>query len=139
MPNMRRHRHPHVSRRQPNWLLVCAMLALSLHALANIGLMPARGFAAGGAPSQFFADICTGKGAPRGGPSALRMALTDAAEHAADWCELCSLAGGPALASAQTMRAFAATPGAHVTAAQPAAPARTEWVLQAPRGPPRLG
>ncbi|MDP2367047.1 DUF2946 family protein [Rhodoferax sp.] len=136
---MRRHRHFHVTRRQPNWLLVCAMLALSVHALANIGLMPARGFAAGGAASPFFAEICTGRGAPQGGPNALRIALSDAAEHAAQWCELCSLAGGPALTSAQATQAFAARPGARLAAAPPAAPARTEWVLQAPRGPPRLG
>lgn len=139
MANMRRHRYFQVTRRQPNWLLVCAMLALSVHALANMGLMPARGSDTGDATSPFFADICTGKAAPQFGASPLRTAFAGATEHEADWCELCSIAGSPALASTEPTPTLAVESGVHVPAMLPIAPLHAEWILQAPRGPPHLG
>ena len=138
IPKMRRNRAPVVTRRQPNWLLVCAMLALSVHALANMGLMPARGLSSGAANGDFFAEVCTGKGMAKIGASSLRSALTDAIGHESDCCELCSLGSGPAVAANDPADTLALTweaqwpPGLSLTAAQP------DWLLQAPRGPPAL-
>lgn len=140
MGTMRRRRASHVIRRQPNWLLVCAMLALSVHALANMGLMPARGPSANGASGSFFAEICTGRGALQPGPDALRKAFADAAVHESDWCELCSLASGPALTRTDGLpEPLAIGPTSRLTAAMLVPPAHAEWASQAPRGPPLLG
>lgn len=136
MGTMRRSRASHVIRRQPNWLLVCAMLALSVHALANMGLMPARGQTANGAGGSFFAEICTGRGALQLGPDALRLALADATTHESDWCELCSLAGGPALTRTENPQALDIGPTSYLAATVLVSPAHAEWALQAPRGPP---
>lgn len=137
---MRRHRAPIVTRRQPNWLLVCAMLALSVHALANMGLMPSRGQSADNANGPFFAEICTGKGMFKVGPNSLLGALADAAGHEADCCDLSSLTGGPALTSSEPAQAVLALAlGARFAASLVGAPARPDWALQAPRGPPLLG
>ena len=139
MGTMRRSRAPHVTHRQPSWLLVCAMLALSVHALANMGLMPAREPSTDGAAKPFFAEICTGQGKLQLGPNALREVLADADFHEADWCELCSLASGPALTSAELPPVLdlgqASRPATQILVP----PAQAEWVLQAPRGPPLLG
>ena len=95
MGTMRRSRASRLTRRQPNWLLVCAMLALSVHTLANMGLMPARAQSASGAGASFFAEICTGRGELQRGSEAFREAFADATAHESDWCELCSLAAAP--------------------------------------------
>ncbi len=139
MGSMRRSRAPHVTRRQPNWLLVCAMLALSVHALANMGLMPARGQSGNSASGPFLAEICTGQGKLQLGPNSLRKVLADAAKHEADWCELCSLAGGPALTSTELPQSLDLAPASRIAAGVLVPTARAEWLLQAPRGPPLLG
>lgn len=138
MSPMRRNRALVVTRRQPNWLLVCAMLALSVHALANMGLMPARGLSSGAAAGDFFAEVCTGKGMVKVGASSLRSALTDAIGHESDCCELCSLGNGPAVAASDPADALAVTWEAQWPSGLSNTAAQSDWLLQAPRGPPPL-
>ncbi len=140
MAPMRRHRAPIVTRRQPNWLLVCAMLALSMHALANMGLMPNRGQSANSASSAFFAEVCTGKGMFKLGPNTSLGALADATGHEADCCDLSSFTGGPALTgSAAAQAALDLALGARLAGSLVGVPALADWALQAPRGPPLQG
>ncbi len=139
MSQMRRNRAPVVTRRrQPNWLLVCAMLALSVHALANMGLMPTRGQSSGAATGDFFAEVCTGKGMVKVGASSLRSALTDAIGHESDCCELCSLGSGPAVAAGDPADTLAVIWEAQWPPGLSNTVARSDWLLQAPRGPPPL-
>ena len=137
---MRRRHAPLVTHRQPNWLLVCAMLALSVHALANMGLMPARGHQAHNASTAFFAEICTGKGMLRTGSTTTLKGLVDAAGHEVDCCELSLFTAGPALTSSPRILAVLdLTTGARRAAHLVEVPALTDWALPSSRAPPLLG
>ncbi len=137
---MRRHRAPLMTHRQPNWLLVCAMLALSVHALANMGLMPTRGHATQNQSTAFFAEICTGKGMLRAGSTTSLRGLVDAAGDEIDCCELTSFTTGPGLTSSpRALAVLESASGARLAARLVEVPAFIDWALPSPRGPPLLG
>lgn len=136
---MRRNRAHAVTPRQPNWLLVYAMLALSVHALANLGLMPGRAQFTSDGQGNVFAEICTGQGMVKIGTNALRSALPAGPQHETDCCELCAIGGGPAVAAhdmVQMPTLLAA--GTKWGPGLPSASRQADWLLQAPRGPPLL-
>ncbi len=116
-------------RRSSSWLLVIGLLAVMMHAYADLGVMAKRG-----ADGGFVAELCTSQGMVK--PGAALPGSDEQALH--NCCQLCT-GGGPLLLTALSLAVPPAPTFPTANAALPsAAPRQAPWHAHPPRGPPSL-